>query len=228
MSQADPTRRFSDRVADYVRYRPGYPREAVDAVVMLCNLQPGDVVADIGAGTGILTALLLERGLRVAAVEPNEAMRAAMEQQLAGRAGFTSHDGTAEATTLAAHSVKAVAAAQAFHWFEMDRARREFQRILEPGRGVALLWNDRRVDTTPFLRDYERLLQTYGTDYRQVDHKRIDEAQLAAFFSPGRCETRRFENEQVFGFAALKGRLLSSSYAPPAGHPAHKPMLAEL
>ena len=207
----DPTARFSDRVADYVRHRPGYPAAMVDALVARAGLAPGDAVADVGAGTGLSTAPLLDRGLTVHAVEPNAPMREAMEALLGDRPGFHAVAGTAEATTLPDASVDAVAAGQAFHWFRPEAARREFARVLRPGGAVALFWNERLVSETPFLRAYEDLLLRYGTDYAQIDHRQVDAERLAAFFE-GPFETLTFPNEQRFDFEGLRGRLLSSSY----------------
>jgi len=147
-----------------------------------CGLTPQSVVADIGAGTGILTELFLRNGNRVFAVEPNPEMREAGERQLKHDPNFLSVAGRAEATTLASGSVDIVAAGQAFHWFDRGPARDEFIRILKPGGWVVLIWNERLTDTTPFLKAYEQLLERYATDYAQVDHKQIDEHVLAAFF----------------------------------------------
>ena len=224
----ESTERFSNRVADYVRYRPGYPDAIVETLREKAGLEADAVVADIGSGTGISSELFLRNGLRVYAVEPNDAMRDAAEEWLSGRDGFQSVNGTADATGLPDRSVDLVAAGQAFHWFDREGARREFQRILRDPRGpVALFWNSRRTDDTPFLREYEALLHEFATDYANVNHRNIDHASLAAFFG------RDFERvviptEQHFDFAGLAGRLLSSSYAPAPGHPRHDPMLARL
>ena len=226
----DSTSRFSDRVENYVRYRPGYPRELLDSLVESTGLGPGKTVADLGSGTGISAALLLESGCEVFAVEPNAAMRAAAEERLGGEPRFRSVDGTAEATGLPDASVDLVTAAQAFHWFDRERTRAEMRRILR-GDGhpaqLALFWNSRKTDTTPFLRDYEALLRRFGTDYAEIDHTRIGSESLAPFFG-GPFERRVFPNRQVFGFDGLRGRLLSSSYVPAPGHPDHDEMLTEL
>jgi SAM-dependent methyltransferase len=224
---ADATRRFSDRVADYVRYRPGYPAGLVDTLRRVAGLAPGSVVADVGSGTGLSAVPFLDLGCTVYAVEPNEAMRRAAETGLGDRPGFHSVDGTAEATGLADASVDVVAAGQAFHWFEEGKTRREFARVLRPGGRVALFWNTRLVDATPFLRAYEDFLLRFGTDYAQVDHRHVDAGRLARFFG-GPFETHTFPNEQAFDFGGLRGRLLSSSYVPAAGDPARTPMLDEL
>ncbi|MGH9381192.1 MAG: class I SAM-dependent methyltransferase [Thermoanaerobaculia bacterium] len=227
MLPVDPTRRFFDRVADYVRYRPGYPEALLRTLIDETGLGTGSAVADIGSGTGISAALLLRSGCRVYGVEPNPEMRHAAEEQLACEPRFTSVAGSAEATTLPDASIDLVAAGQAFHWFDRGRARGEFVRILRPHRQVALFWNARRSESTPFLRAYESLLLRFGTDYRQVDHTRLGREVFDRFFD-GPYAGRRFPNEQVLDFAGLRGRLLSSSYAPAPGHPDHEPMLDEL
>jgi SAM-dependent methyltransferase len=225
---ADPTSRFSSRVENYVKYRPSYPPALVDLLAAECGLRAGSVVADVGSGTGLLAELFLRYGCRVFGVEPNPEMRAAGERLLAGYASFTSVAGAAEATTLPGGSVDFVTAGQAFHWFDQAAARAEFARILRPRGWAALVWNDRRAATTPFLAAYERLLHRHALDYAAVNHKRIDEAMLGAFFAPGSFTVATFANQQLFDFAGLQGRLLSSSYAPEPGHPRHAPMLAEL
>jgi len=160
MPASNATSRFSDRVANYVLYRPGYPPQALQALQTECGLAPNHVIADIASGTGIWTRLLLENGNAVFGIEPNAEMREAGERLLQAFPNFTSLAGTAEATTLASQSVDFVTAAQAAHWFDRARSRREFVRILKPGGWLALLWNERVTDTTPFLRDYEQLLLT--------------------------------------------------------------------
>jgi SAM-dependent methyltransferase len=227
MPASHPTSRFSDRVENYVRYRPGYPPEALRALLNDCRLASAHVVADIASGTGIWTRLLLENGNAVVGVEPNPEMRQAGERLLAGFPRFRSVAGTAEATTLADASVDFVTAAQAAHWFDRQGARREFVRILKPGGWLVLLWNERLTDSTEFLRDYEQLLLTYGTDYGEVRHERTTEA-VNEFFDPDPFQERVFAMRQEFDYAGLEGRLLSSSYAPGPEHPKHAPMLGEL
>src|SRR5712691_9479273 len=168
MPASNATRRFSDRAANYVRYRPGYPPEALQTLNTECGLRPSHVIADIASGTGIWTGRLLENDNPVFGVEPNAEMREAGERLLAPFPKFTSIAGTAEATTLADQSMDFVTAAQAAHWFDRERARREFVRILKPGGWLVLLWNERLTDATPFLRGYEELLLKYGTDYQDV------------------------------------------------------------
>ncbi len=227
MPASNATSRFSDRVENYVRYRPGYPAQALEVLKKECGLTPEHVVADIASGTGIWTKMLLENGNRVFGVEPNAEMREAGERLLAGFPAFTSIAGSAEATKLAYQSVDFVMAAQAAHWFDREGARREFFRILKPGGWLVLLWNERQTDATPFLRDYEKLLLTYGTDYEEVRHERTTDA-VNEFFDPEPFEQRVFALKQEFDYAGIEGRLLSSSYAPGPGHPKYEPMLEEL
>jgi len=223
----DATQRFSSRVGNYVRFRPGYPPEVIDLLREACGLTPGAVIADIASGTGIFTRMLLQNGNRVFGVEPNPEMRRAGDEFLAAYPGFTSIAGTAEATTLPGHSVDLVTAAQAAHWFDREKARSEFVRILKRGGWVVLIWNERKTNATPFLRDYEQLQLTYGTDYQEVRHERTS-AEIADFFAPSVFRERVFSMSQEFDYASLEGRLLSSSYSPPPEHPQHKPMLVEL
>ena len=135
--------------------------------------------------------------------------------------------GTAEETTLRSASVDFVTAAQAAHWFDLPRARAEFVRILKPEGWCVLIWNERRTATTPFLRDYEQLLLTYGTDYKEVRHERTT-AMIHEFFAPAPCQERVFDLRQQFDYEGTAGRLLSSSYAPLEDHPSHAPMMREL
>ena len=224
----DPTARFTERVADYAAHRPSYPPEVIGVLERAGVLRPSDVVADVGSGTGILTALLLDHGHTVHAVEPNAAMASEATARLGENPRYHAVAGRAEATGLPGASCDVVTAAQAFHWFDVDATRLEFQRILRPGGAVVLVWNIRRTGSTPFLQEYEALLQRFALGYKKISAGWADEQAIARFFAPSPFEVRGLEYRQEFGFDGLRGRLLSSSYAPPAGHPQHEPMIAEL
>jgi ubiquinone/menaquinone biosynthesis C-methylase UbiE len=226
-SSPAPEQRFSDRVENYVRYRPGYPQEIVPLLQNMAALTPQSIIADIGSGTGISAELFLRAGFTVHAVEPNHDMRAAAERLLSHYPGFHSVPASAQATTLPDHSIDLIVAAQAFHWFNTPETRAEFTRILRPGGHIALIWNERKLDSTPFLRAFEELLLTFGTDYTQIRHENVNAAALRTFFH-GEYATHTFPNAHHFGFEGLKGRLLSSSYAPASGQPRHDEMMAEL
>lgn len=222
-----PTARFSDRVENYVRYRPGYPPEVLALLRAECGLLPTHLVADIASGTGLFTRILLENGNPVFAVEPNAEMRDAGVHQLENFPRMISVAGTAEETTLQSASVDFVTAAQAAHWFDLPRTRAEFVRILKPGGRCVLIWNERETSTTPFLRDYEELLLTYGTDYNEIRHERTT-GMIHQFFAPLPCQERTFPMQQQFDYQGLAGRLWSSSYAPLEGHPNYAPMMKDL
>lgn len=221
MTAADsrPTERFSDRVADYVKYRPSYPPEAIRALREGLGVAPPARAADLGAGTGIFSALLLDEGFAVIAVEPNEAMRAAAQRTLADRPAYSSVHGTAEATGLPDASVDFAVAAQAFHWFDPAAARREIARITRPPHPVALVWNTRSLDATPFLRAYDELLLRVSDDYIKVRHQNVGDAVLAEFYGAGGYERRVFASAQVFDLEGFLGRAFSSSYVPAPDHP---------
>ncbi len=223
----DPTTRFTDRVENYVRYRPGYPREIVEYLASELACRPPGPLLDVGSGTGLLTRPLLEAGYAVTGVEPNKAMRDAGARHLADCPGFTSLDGTAEQMPVNDRSAGAILAAQAFHWFKPAAARAEFARVLRPGGWVVLLWNNRETDSTPFLRGYEALLRTYCPDYADIQATHADEEEIAAFFAPEPMRLARFPNHQDLDLPAIRGRLLSSSYVPSAG-PDHEAILRDL
>lgn len=227
MPASDATRRFSDRVENYVRYRPGYPPEVLQTLRNECGLSPRHVIADVASGTGIWTQILLENGNPVFGVEPNAEMRAAGERLLAEFSKFKSIPGTAEATSLPDHSLDFVTAAQAAHWFDRERGRREFIRILRRHGWLVLIWNERVTDSTAFLRDYEQMLLKYGTDYQEIRHERTTD-EICLFFDPAPFQERVFNMRQEFDYAGVEGRLLSSSYAPGPDHPQHTSMLREL
>jgi SAM-dependent methyltransferase len=208
----DSTQRFSDRVEDYVRYRPDYPADILSAL----HVSPDWAVADIGSGTGISTELFLRAGCQVYAVEPNEEMRAKAEELLSHYPGFVSIAGTAEAAGLPAASFDLIIAGQAFHWFDPVQTREEMVRISRPGAVVALIWNERLMEL-PFEKEYEELILGYAGDYRTINHKNITDRQIGKFFHPADFVLQQFQNGQDFDFDGLKGRLLSSSYIPKEG-----------
>jgi SAM-dependent methyltransferase len=224
----DPTSRFTERVEEYVRWRPGYPPEVLAVLRAELGLLPSHVIADVGSGTGLLSRLLLENGNVVHGVEPNRAMAAVAEAELSATGRFEGVSGRAEATGLADHSVDLVTAGQAFHWFSVPETRTEFLRILRPAGGVALVWNLRRLDSTPFLREYEAFLHHWSTDYREVSANYANQERLRGLFGPGGWREHRFDSAQHFDLEGLRGRLLSSSYTPRPGDPRREEMLAAL
>ncbi len=218
--------RFSNRVENYIKYRPGYPAEIIIFMREEINFNSSWIIADVGSGTGILSKLFLDNKNFVFGVEPNNEMRKAGEKQLSNYTCFKSINGSSENTGLDNNSVDLISAGQAFHWFDVQKSKEEFKRILKKNGYVSLIWNNRRTNSTAFLREYENLLLNFSTDYKIVDHKSINEKILNEFFKNYKLKT--FLNYQIFNFEELKGRLLSSSYSPMPDHPDYKPMIKRL
>jgi SAM-dependent methyltransferase/ribosomal protein S18 acetylase RimI-like enzyme len=225
----DPLVRFSDRVGDYVKYRPSYPAEVIRLLEEKTGLAAGTVVADVGAGTGIFTRILLGTGAKVFAVEPNDAMRAAAEAEFRGAPSFSAVAGTAEATGLGDRSVGLITCAQAFHWFDPARARQEFRRILKPGGWCALVWNTPIENDSDFSIGFRKIKDELDTDFQRVRLLNMERTGgFERFFGAGNWEKQTFKNSQTLDLQGLKGRMLSSSYAPKPGHPRHPAMIAAL
>lgn len=235
--QEDPTKRFTDRASYYAKYRPRYPQAILGFMDQEMGLSDTSIVADIGSGTGILSELFLKHGNTVFAVEPNQEMRKAAEEAFAKNPKFRSVEGAAEATTLPASSVDFVTAAQAFHWFNPEKTRIEFMRIIRHPGWVALIWNIRK-NSTPLMQAYDQLVRKYAMpgsqspspdasnpNSRSVKHDIRDEG-ITNFL--GKHEMETFTNDQVLDYEGFAGRLLSSSYVPLQDDPRHGPMLDEL
>lgn len=218
--ELQPTTRFADRASDYALFRPSYPREAIDAVLGGLSEHERLVAADIGAGTGISSRLLADRGLRVLAIEPNAAMRERAEPH--SRVTFV--DGTAEATGLDEASVDLVLCAQAFHWFKPSEAIAEFRRILKPGGRLAFMINER--DNTGAA------MQDYNAAIRAASERELSEGMGAAIDDALRAaalETTRvsFPYRQALSREGLVGRARSASYVPKEG-PRYEQLLRDL
>jgi len=223
----DPTRRFANRVQNYLRYRPRYPSAIIPLLESECGLRRESVIADLGSGTGFLTELFLKNDNRVIGVEPNAEMRLAGEELLASYSRFSSVNALAEATTLSDQSIDFVVAGQAFHWFDRERARPEFRRILKPDGWVVLAWNGFRAESSALMAAYQQLILRHSTDYTEV-RRELDSRDLESFFAPGKCKSAHFNFQQLFDYEGLEGRLLSSSFVPEPNHPNYQPMLLEL
>lgn len=226
----EPTTRFSNRVVDYVRSRPGYPDGVLAMIGRELRVEPGDIVADLGAGTGIFSECLLAAGYRVIAVEPNEEMLQEARARFGNNRNFSSRLAVAEETGLADHSVGLVTAAQAFHWFDPERVRREALRILRPGAPALLVWNERRETGGPAAEAYQQIVDRFNTDLAAVNHRRLSGSaeDLESFFSPKGMRVRSFFNRQRLDLEGLIARIASSSYMPAAGDPRYADMVAEI
>lgn len=225
----DPKKRFSSRVEKYIKYRPGYPPEIIELLKEKKIYSANSVIADIGSGTGILSEFFLKEGNLVYGVEPNIDMRNAAEKLLSKYLKFISIDGSAESTTLDPNNIDIITAGQAFHWFNLEKARLEFLRILKPEGWVVLIWNRRKKHTNEFLKEHEKFLLKYGTDYKAIEKSKLD---FDKFFRGNKSdkiyERARFDNYQIFDYNGLKGRLLSTSYIPLDESPKYNKMLLDL
>lgn len=221
----DPKKRFSSRVEKYIKYRPSYPQNVVEFFKEKEILSTNSVIADIGSGTGILSKLFLKEGNLVYGVEPNIDMRNAGKKVLKKCSNFISINGSAEFTKLDTNSIDIITAGQSFHWFNLEKAKLEFLRILKPNGWVILIWNRRKKHTNEFLNEYEKFLLKYGTDYKAIEKSKLD---FDKFFGGINYKLVKFDNYQIFDYKGLEGRLLSTSYMPLDDHPKYNNMLLDL
>lgn len=209
-----PTERFSSRVENYVKYRPGYPATAIGMLKSEVGLMPDWVIGDIGAGPGNLTRLFLENGNRVYAVEPNKEMREAGVKLLGSNQNFISINGTAESTTLASGTVDLVTIGQAFHWFDRKATKEEVIRILKPNGWAAIFYNNRIFGRSGLQERYDVIIDRYSKDFAYVRSTNVPENDLKAFFEPDEMRSWKTEHAQHLNREAYLGRVLSSSYVP--------------
>jgi ubiquinone/menaquinone biosynthesis C-methylase UbiE len=220
--------RFTGRVADYERYRLKYPVEVVDILRERCGLRETSLVADVGAGTGMLAEMFLENGNRVVAIEPNDDMRGACEKLVSTWPELTVKKGAAEETGLEDASVDLVVVGRAFHWFDHEKTAKEFRRILRPGGWVVLVSNSRVRDESPQSLVFEALLREHGTDYAE-NRKRYEIApKVEAFFAGGELFREEIRGEQRLTLEELAGQTQSLSVTPEPGHAKYEGMQGAL
>jgi ubiquinone/menaquinone biosynthesis C-methylase UbiE len=209
----DYKQRFSSRVENYIKYRPGYPESIISILQLEIGLMVDDIVADIGSGTGLSAKLFLENGNIVYGVEPNEPMRKASEGLLYEYNNFISINGSSESTNLKDKSVDLIVCAQSFHWFDRVKTKQEFQRIANNGAHLCLIWNDRK-EMDPFQQEYEKLIKEFATDYNEISHRNITQSIIEEFYLPNTFKKFTLQYEQYFDLQGLIGRIVSSSYMP--------------
>jgi SAM-dependent methyltransferase len=216
----NPTGRFTGRAHVYRRYRSRYPREIIPLLQDKCGLTPESIVADIGAGTGMLAELFLENGNAVYAVEPNADMRDACEELTAQYPRLTCIDGTAEETRLPDDSIDLIAVGRAFHWFDHDKCRPEFLRILRPGGWVILAGlGPRRAKDEPVQRDYQEILNRHGIDYARLYSRYNVKEAVRRFFDGSAIQEAEFPGFEELNYEELEGHTLSLSVTPKPDHP---------
>jgi len=222
----DTIHRFDERAADYNRFRPSYPVEMISFFTSELGLNPGDVLVDVGAGTGKLTHLLLENGNQVYAVEPNDQMRAIADALLFHYEGYRSIPGTAESTNIPDNTADFVFTAQAFHWFDVERIREEFRRILKGKSLVVLIWNVRNTHDSVFLKEYDIILRTFSSEYAARERNKIEHNKIERVYGPQGYETAYFPHSQTLSEEGLIGRVVSNTYTPSPGDGNFKELLA--
>lgn len=223
----DSITRFSNRVENYLKYRPRYPPEIISLLEAECGLTPASIIADVAYGTGFLTELFLKNGNTVFGIEPNAEMRAAGENLLASYSNFTSVVGTAEATSLEDSSVDFATAGQAFHWFDVERTKKEFSRILRPDGWCMFVWNGFNSEDTGPMQEFQKVFVEYSTDYHHAVRE-VNDSDMEEFFSPRPYYKRSFANDQSLDFEGLVGRVLSMSYAPVQDAPNYRLLITAL
>lgn len=216
---AKPTERFSSRVEAYRRFRSRYPRDITAVLEERCGLTHESVVADVGAGTGMLAEVFLENGNRVFAVEPNADMRAVCEELEERYPQLTCIDGTAEETRLADHSVDFVGVGRALHWFDQAKCRPEFVRILRAGGWVVLASHGPHTRTEPSIKEFQKILREHGTDYGPLRRRYDIEAAAKQFFGDNEIHEAQFPDTEEMTYDQLEGYALSLSVIPQPGHP---------
>ncbi|MGC9778152.1 MAG: class I SAM-dependent methyltransferase [Candidatus Heimdallarchaeota archaeon] len=194
----DPTKRFSDRVENYVKYRPSYPKKLITVLKDKRIISDNSIIADIGSGTGIFTRILLDTGCKVFAVKPNDEMRNKAEASLLHFSYFISINGQAEQTTLDSNSINVLTVAQAFHWFDLEKTRKEFLRILKPEGYLVLVWNERLIDEVLFQKEYDSLLRQYCPEYVKVSYHKVTDEQINRFYGSSQIEIFTCEKLSVF------------------------------
>ena len=213
---SDSTTRFSDRVRDYVKYRPAYPDEIVTILEEETGLDTSKTIADIGSGTDISSVPFLKKEYAVIGIEPNKEMREAAERLLSNFTNFSSVDGSAEKTNLPGKSIDLLFCGQAFHWFDQRKSKTEFDRVLKTAGTLVLAWNKRSTESG-FQRGYEQALYDNLEEYKFVNHRNISDEQISTFFSPKKMRKICLNNQQVLDIEGVKGRLTSTSYCPKSG-----------
>lgn len=208
---ADSKQRFTNRVDDYARYRPAYPKEIVAAIL---DGYTSPVVADLGAGTGISAHLLHDAGATVYAIEPNAGMRTA----IVPAAGIVTIDASAEHTSLDDASVDIVTAFQAYHWFDPHAVLEEVRRITREGGRFAAVWNHRdRSD--PMTGAYESIVDRYDESGGDIDRSRRSASVLEDLRRHGWRNPRVVSatHRRVLDWETMIGLARSASYLPKSG-----------
>ena len=206
--------KFNHLADIYEKYRPSYPQKYVEDIIEKCHLNFESLVADIGAGTGILTRQLLHNNLKVVGVEPNPDMRKVLKK-LETNKNFRAIEGTAEHTNLENNSIDLVVVAQAFHWFDKEKFKEECKRILKPNGSVWILWNQ-LDENEEIVKEQERIDDQYTNRFQEVNgilSATKKEEKIQGFFKDNRYETKVVDNPLENNKERFIGSNLSKSYS---------------
>ena len=222
------TDKFTDKADSYAKYRPSYPNEYIEFLLTETGLKEGSTVADIGSGTGIFSKQLLEKGLTVIGVEPNDEMRVKAEQSLNKDGRFISVNAAAENTTLQDKSVDLVTVAQAFHWFDTENFRLESRRILKQDGKVALVWNSRDA-SSDLNKECAEICQKHCPNFKGFSGGMAESEEVyKQFFKDGKYDFKSFQNPLEFDIDGFLGRYLSASYSPKKTDSQYDPFISSL
>ena len=204
--------RFSGKADNYKKYRPSYAEKFIEYLYSDIGFEKESIIADIGAGTGIFSKILLDSGSFVYVVEPNSDMLDAAKQTLSNYECIYIN-APAESTGLPDNSIDFVTAAQAFHWFDREKFKDECLRILKPEGKVVLTWNS-RIEEAELTAENNKINQKYCIDYKgfSAGNKFVNSDEYKSYFK--NTEYKEFENNLYFDLEGFTGRNLSSSYAP--------------
>jgi SAM-dependent methyltransferase len=207
---------FTGRVEEFAKYRPGYPEQIISLLENKIGFDPSKDIADLGCGTGKLSRVFLNNGNLVFGVEPNEEMRTMSEKLLSKFINFISVEGTAEVTALATNSVDVITVGQAFHYFDLKKAKKEFKRILRKDGDAVIVWNE-RSNNSQVMKAVNKILLSLNQEHEEAEKNLVDKNLLKAFFGEEKVGTSTFPNYQMLDLAGLKGRIHSISYVPASG-----------
>ncbi|MGI2335777.1 MAG: class I SAM-dependent methyltransferase [Dehalogenimonas sp.] len=204
---------YTARIESYANYLPGYPTAYIDYLTQRGKLRDDSIIADIGAGAGILAKAIAPRVNRVLAVELDEKMRLAGVENCRSVPNITVIPGSAEGTGLESSSIDLLTAGQSFHYFDTEASKLEFRRILKPGGLTALSWHIRVRDYL-FGEAFENLMRQFCPDYRGAS---VNEWPTGQFFKNGEYERRTFANHRLVDLETLIGYALSMPFSPTKG-----------
>ena len=206
--------KFNHLADIYEKYRPSYPQKYVEDIIEKCHLNFESLVADIGAGTGILTRQLLHNNLKVVGVEPNPDMRKVLKK-LETNKNFRAIEGTAEHTNIENNNIDLVVVAQAFHWFDKEKFKEECKRILKPNGSVWILWNQ-LDENEEIVKEQKRIDDQYTNRFQEVNgilSATKKEEKIQGFFKDNRYETKVVDNPLENNKERFIGSNLSKSYS---------------